>query len=76
VLLPGLIDVDSLRGVAGLTDIRSAGLPAIGPAGPHTRIPGMPSEAIVTDPGQVTGFSGPHNPRVRSGWVLGSTTIS
>jgi imidazolonepropionase-like amidohydrolase len=48
--------VDSLRGVAGLTDIRSAGLPAIGPAGPHIRIPGMPPEAIVTDPGQARGF--------------------
>jgi imidazolonepropionase-like amidohydrolase len=48
--------VDSLRGVPGLTDIRSAGQPAIGPTGPHTRIPGMPPEAIVTDPGQARGF--------------------
>lgn len=48
--------VNSLRGVAGLTDIRSAGLPAIGPAGPHIRIPGMPPEAIVTDPGQARSF--------------------
>src|SRR5579875_3341382 len=33
-----------LRAVAGLTDIRSPGMPAIGPGGNHAHIPGMPSE--------------------------------
>jgi imidazolonepropionase-like amidohydrolase len=49
--------LDSLRGVEGVTDIRSAGLPAIGPAGPHTRIPGMPSDAIVLNPEQARRFA-------------------
>ncbi|MDT7800121.1 MAG: hypothetical protein QOI78_3554 [Actinomycetota bacterium] len=40
----------SLRNQPGLTDIRSAGVPAIGPGGMHARIPGMPAEAVVTDP--------------------------
>ena len=42
--------VSSLRSVAGLTDIRSPGLLAIGPGGPHANLPGMPAEAIVLDP--------------------------
>ncbi|MFE2672398.1 hypothetical protein [Streptomyces hygroscopicus] len=37
----------SLRGAPGVTDIRSAGTPAIGPGGPHARIPGMANDAIV-----------------------------
>ena len=45
--------LDSLRGMAGVTDIRSAGLPAIGPAGPHTRIPGMPAD-VLSRPGART----------------------
>jgi imidazolonepropionase-like amidohydrolase len=49
--------LDSLRGIRGLTDIRSAGLPAIGPAGPHTKIPGMPADAIVLDPDQARRFT-------------------
>ena len=40
----------SLRGVPGVTDIRSAGTPAIGPGGPHARIPGMPDGAVVHTP--------------------------
>lgn len=40
----------SLRGVSGVTDIRSAGTPAIGPGGPHARIPGMPDDAVVSTP--------------------------
>jgi len=35
--------VDALRGQ--VPDIRSADTPAIGAAGPHARMPGMPSEA-------------------------------
>ncbi|WP_410620994.1 amidohydrolase family protein [Amycolatopsis sp. cmx-8-4] len=46
----------SLRDRPGLTDIRSAGIPAIGPGGMHARIPGMPAEAVITDPGQAKDF--------------------
>ena len=46
----------SLRGVEGLTDIRSPGLPAIGPGGPHAHIPGMPAEAIQEDPDRAAAF--------------------
>ncbi|MFB7031946.1 MULTISPECIES: amidohydrolase family protein [unclassified Streptomyces] len=37
-------------------DIRSAGTPAIGPGGPHAKMPGMPREALLTDPGQAEDF--------------------
>ncbi|MDJ0396402.1 amidohydrolase family protein [Rhodococcus sp. G-MC3] len=47
--------VDSLRSVDGLTDIRSAGLPVIGPAGPHSHF-GMPPEAVVSDPNAADSF--------------------
>ncbi|MDL4821790.1 amidohydrolase family protein [Actinomadura opuntiae] len=46
----------ALRGVAGLTDIRSAGTPAIGPGGPHSRIPGRPADAVLDDPGKAARF--------------------
>ncbi|GAA1914190.1 amidohydrolase family protein [Streptantibioticus ferralitis] len=49
----------SLRGIAGasgLADLRSSGLPAIGPDGPHSRIPNIPSEAVVTSPEQARRF--------------------
>jgi imidazolonepropionase-like amidohydrolase len=46
----------SLRNQPGLTDIRSAGVPAIGPAGPHSLMPGMPGEAVVRDPAQAKEF--------------------
>ena len=48
--------LNSLRGVPGLTDIRSAGTSAIGPGGPHANIPGLPPDAIVRDPGQAARF--------------------
>jgi imidazolonepropionase-like amidohydrolase len=48
--------VRSLRGVPGVTDIRSAGLPAIGPGGPHAKFPDMPPEAIVLTPAQAEAF--------------------
>lgn len=35
------------RNVGGRCDFRTAGLPAIGPGGPHSRMPGMPREAII-----------------------------
>lgn len=46
----------SLRGVPGRTDIRSAGTPAIGPGGPHAKIPGMAGDALVLDPDQAQRF--------------------
>jgi imidazolonepropionase-like amidohydrolase len=46
----------ALRDQPGLTDIRSAGVPAIGPGGNHARMPGMPAEAVVTDPAQAKDF--------------------
>jgi imidazolonepropionase-like amidohydrolase len=46
--------VESFRG--SVPDIRSAGVPAIGPGGNHARMPGMPDEAILTDPGQAEDF--------------------
>lgn len=45
-----------LRDVPGLTDIRSAGLPAIGPGGIHAQLLGLPPEAIVTEPEQAGPF--------------------
>lgn len=48
--------IDALRHVVGLTDIRSAGLPAIGPAGPHSHIPGMPDAAVLQNPDQARRF--------------------
>ncbi|MGY0499260.1 amidohydrolase family protein [Nocardia sp. FBN12] len=47
--------VASLRNVDGLTDIRSAGLPVIGPGGPHSHF-GMPTEALVADAEQAPRF--------------------
>ncbi|MFJ6530546.1 amidohydrolase family protein [Streptomyces longwoodensis] len=46
----------SLRNIPGGTDIRSAGTPAIGPGGPHARIPGMANDAIVRTPQQASEF--------------------
>lgn len=42
----------ALRGGTGTASLVSAGVPFIGPAGPHSRF-GMPSYAIVTDPADV-----------------------
>lgn len=46
--------VDSFRG--RVPDIRSAGVPAIGPGGNHAKMPGMPAEAVLTAPGQAADF--------------------
>jgi imidazolonepropionase-like amidohydrolase len=46
----------TLRGVPGTTDVRSAGTPAIGPGGLHSRIPTMPADAVVTSPDQAESF--------------------
>lgn len=45
-----------LRGVPATTDVLSAGTPAIGPGGIHSRIPTMPADAIVTHPDQAESF--------------------
>ena len=45
-----------LRRTGGPTDFRSAGLPAIGPAGPHSRIPGMPDGAVLRSPERAADF--------------------
>lgn len=41
--------VASMRNVPGVTDLRSAGLPAIGPGGVHARLPGLAEHAVVRD---------------------------
>ncbi|MDA5143423.1 amidohydrolase family protein [Streptomyces sp. AD681] len=46
----------SLRRVPHLTDIRSAGTPAIGDGGPHARIPGMSKDAVVRGPREAGEF--------------------
>ncbi|MFB7087884.1 amidohydrolase family protein [Streptomyces sp. NPDC056296] len=46
--------VDSFRGHT--PDIRSAGTPAIGGGGNHARMPGMPHDAILSNPGQAEHF--------------------
>ena len=48
--------VDSLRGLPGLTDIRSAGTPAAAPGGLHSRMPGFPEEALVGGPAEAERF--------------------
>jgi imidazolonepropionase-like amidohydrolase len=48
--------VDSLRGIAGLTDIRSAGTPAIAPGSPHSRIPLLGQRGLVTGADQAARF--------------------
>jgi imidazolonepropionase-like amidohydrolase len=48
--------VASLRGKRGLTDLRTAGTPAVGAGGSHARMPGFPREGIVTEPGQARLF--------------------
>ena len=48
--------VDSLRGLAGLTDIRSAGTPAIAPGSPHSRLPVVGQRGLVTGADQAARF--------------------
>lgn len=48
--------VAALRDAPGLTDIRSAGLPAIGPGGLHARMPGLAELAVVRDPAHARRF--------------------
>jgi imidazolonepropionase-like amidohydrolase len=48
--------VDSLRGRAGLTDIRSTGVGATSPASRHGQLPGRPAEGFVSGPGEASGY--------------------
>ncbi|MGW7069424.1 amidohydrolase family protein [Streptomyces sp. NPDC054855] len=48
--------VDSLRKLPGLTDIRSAGTPAVAPGSPQSQIPTFPADAVLTGPQQATQF--------------------
>ncbi|MER5948146.1 amidohydrolase family protein [Streptomyces sp. NPDC001904] len=48
--------VASLRRRPGLTDIRSAGTPAVAPGSPQSQIPGFPANAILTGPDQALAF--------------------
>jgi imidazolonepropionase-like amidohydrolase len=48
--------VAPLRDIPGVTDIRSAGIPAIGPGGLHAQMSGMPDEAIVRAPEHAKSF--------------------
>jgi len=45
-----------MRAQASVAEIRSAGVPGIGPGGPHAHMPGMPAEAILTSPEQARAF--------------------
>ena len=48
--------VNSLRGAHGLTDIRSAGTPAIAPGSPHSHIPVVGQRGLITGAGQARQF--------------------
>lgn len=48
--------VDSLRHRPGLTDIRSAGIPATAPGSTHSRMPDRPDAALVSGPEQAEQF--------------------
>ncbi len=48
--------VDSLRAVPGLTDIRSAGTPAVAPGSVHSRIPVTGQRGLIAGPDQAARF--------------------
>ncbi|MFE6365701.1 amidohydrolase family protein [Streptomyces sp. NPDC057806] len=48
--------VDALRRRPGLTDIRSAGTPAVAPGSPQSHLPIFPADAILTGPEQAVTF--------------------
>jgi imidazolonepropionase-like amidohydrolase len=48
--------LDELRGVPGVTDIRSAGIPAIAPGSAHSRIPVVGQLGLVHDPEEAAHF--------------------
>lgn len=47
---------DSLRRRPGLTDVRSAGTPAVGPGSPQSHLPSFPADAVLTGPEQAHAF--------------------
>lgn len=48
--------VAELRGGRGVTDIRSAGVPATAPGTTHAKMPGRPDSALVAGPGEAEAF--------------------
>lgn len=48
--------VNSLSNLPGLTDLRTAGIPAVGAGGNHAKMPDFPSEGIVTTPDEACRF--------------------
>ncbi|MEV0579880.1 amidohydrolase family protein [Streptomyces sp. NPDC050392] len=48
--------VDALRHRPGLTDIRSAGTPAVAPGSPQSQLPTFPADGVVTGPEQAPRF--------------------
>lgn len=48
--------VADLRGRRGVTDIRSAGIPATAPGTTHSKMPGRPASALVAEPGEAEAF--------------------
>ena len=50
--------IDSLRGAAGLTDIRSAGTPAVAPGSRHARIPAIGTRGLITGADQARAVRG------------------
>lgn len=48
--------LSALRDQPGLPDVRSPGLPAIGPGGMHAKVMNLPAEAIVQTPEQAREF--------------------
>lgn len=48
--------VDDLRHRPGLTDIRSAGIPATAPGSTHSKMPGRPEAALVAGPADAEAF--------------------
>jgi imidazolonepropionase-like amidohydrolase len=49
-------ETDALRGQAGLTDVRSAGIPAIAPGSFHSRIPGVGERGLIAGPDEAKRF--------------------
>jgi len=48
--------VDELRRQPGLTDIRSAGIPATAPGSTHSKMPGRPDAALISGPDEAEDF--------------------
>ena len=53
---PAVEQIAALRGRPGMTDLRNAGLSAVGRGGNHAKLPGYPEEGIITGPEQARKF--------------------